>query len=153
MTIEQIETHWQKRANKLSITELELELERLPTSPKTDNEIVGRATLMRRYLELTSANRPDPQAPPPDPAGMVEVTIPSGGPSCVQSMTQPRKYFYSVIKGDRAMISLPWPELRAIIFGTSGTAGLNGGAWLACNPHLQNRFTPNPPPPPPAPLQ
>jgi len=144
MALEQIEKHWQQRASKLSIAEVEAELERLPTSPKTDDEIVGRASLMRRYLELTSAGKPNP---PPDPAGLIEVVVPEGGATCVQSLTIPRKFYYATMQDGRAVIRMPWRELSAIIFGTSGTDGPSGGLWLAANPHLQARFPQNPPPP------
>jgi hypothetical protein len=142
-----IEKRWMQRANGMTLAEIELELEKLPVSPKSDDDLIGRAVLARRRLELVDASKPNLQAPPPDPAGMVEVIVPDGGGTCVQSRTMPRKFYYATVKDGRATIAMPWAEFNAIAFATAGTAGPSGGQWLECNPHLKSRFPQNPPAP------
>jgi hypothetical protein len=150
MTIEQIEKQWQARANSMTLDQVEDALMRLSTSPKCDVELIARAVMMRRRIELVNASRPDPQAPPPDPVGLVEVFLPEGGPCCVQSRTIRNKFYYAEPRGERFAIKMPWHEFHGLAFGTAGTVGPNGGAWLECNPHLTDRLPKNPAPPPPA---
>src|SRR5262249_42029125 len=118
-----------------------------------DNDLIGRAVMTRRLGELINASKPNPQAPPPDPAGMVEVIVPPGGAGCVQSLTIPRKYYYATVKDDRTLIAMPWPEFHALMTGHANGPGPNGATWACANPHLVDRLPKNPAPPPAAPLQ
>jgi hypothetical protein len=155
MTIEQIERRWQQRANTMTLSEVETELVRLPTTPKNDDQLIGRAVMAKRRGELVDASRPNPNDPPPDPVGLVEVFVPEGGAGCVQSRTMRGKYFYSELRDDgRQIIKLPWYEFVGIANATTGSgAGPNGQCWWEANPHLKAMLPVNPPPPPAAPLQ
>jgi hypothetical protein len=155
MTNEEIERRWQQRANGMTLAEIEAELKALPIAPKTDDQIVGRAVLARKRIELVDAERnTPPQTDPLPPASaMVTAFIPDGAyVTSVQSRSLRGVYYHvQVDKTGRRTIMLPWLEFHSLAFGHSNTAGVNGGRWLDCNPHLVDRLPKNPAPPPAAP--
>jgi hypothetical protein len=155
MNIEQIEKQWQARANSMTLDQVEDMLVRLPTQPKTGVELVARAVCMERRITLINASRPDPQAPPPDPVGLIEVIVPAGAECCVQSRTLRNKFYYGELRGERHIIKMPWHEFVGIANATvtNGAAGANGACWWECNPHLVAHLPKNDPPPAPAPYQ
>jgi hypothetical protein len=136
------------KADRMSLGDIDAELRRLPASPRTDRDILARAAMTKRRFAILDAQRPHPNAPPPDPAGMCEVNIPPGGATCIQSRKLRSKFFYAEERDGRLVVRLPWDEFRDIANSThvSGS-GPNGASWWASNPHLANRLPKNPQPP------
>jgi len=96
------------------LSEIDSSLLLLPVAPTTDEDLLERAALMRRRLELVSAGRPDLRTPP-DPAGMVEVFVPEGGAGCVMSRTLCNRFYYASEEDDgRFIIKMPWSEFYAL---------------------------------------
>jgi hypothetical protein len=148
------EQDWQARTSNMALADIDDLLTRLSPAAEDTRTIVGRAVAMKRRIELANASRPNPQDPPPDPAGLIEVYLPEGGPNCVQSRDMRAKYYYAVEMPDgRRVIRMPWHEFYRLAFSIHNGAGPNGACWLDCNPSLVDRFPKNPPPPPAAPYE
>ncbi|OKO74514.1 hypothetical protein AC629_34995 [Bradyrhizobium sp. NAS80.1] len=152
MDPQEFERNTEALARELTLEDVDDELCRLPASPDTDRDLIARAVMMRRRLELIDASRPNPMAPPPDPDGMVEANLPEGAATCVQDRMLRGKYFYAEDRGGRLVIRLPWRTFYDLAnsIHVSGS-GPNGAAWWLANPHLSDRLPKNGPPPLPEP--
>ncbi|WP_050420310.1 hypothetical protein [Bradyrhizobium tropiciagri] len=131
----------EREASRMTLNEVDAELQRLPASPETDRDLLARAAMMRRRLELLAIDaKQSREAPPPSPA-LFEVNIPPDvGATCIWSLDR-RKYFYPEERHGRMVIMLPWETFHKLAFSTRGkTAGATGAAWLAANPHLVDRL-------------
>jgi hypothetical protein len=129
----------------MTLDEIDAALAALPITPTTDEDLIKRSDLMVRRVELYNEihNRAPQQVAPSQP--LVDVIVPPGGPSCVQSRSILGKFYYAEEKDGRRIIRMPWSEFYAIAFATShNSAGPNGGTWLDCNPHLADRLPKNP---------
>ncbi|QIG94417.1 hypothetical protein [Bradyrhizobium sp. 6(2017)] len=154
--IEQAEDHRamiEAKTATMTLVEITAALLRLPASPETDNDLIDRATLTQRRLELEAAEaerrRIEAAAMAPEESGLCDVMIPIElGAVAVASPTVPGKFYYPTQREDgRFTIRLPWSGFHALAFGINGTAGPNGANWLAENPNLAQRLPRNPPPP------
>jgi hypothetical protein len=128
LDIEKYTRTLEQRASRMTIDELDEELNsNLPTTPKTDENLLARAIYMRRRLELVNAARPDPKAPPPLLAGVIAFAPP--GVDCVQRRDG-LGYFYVETVDGHNKIKMDWATFSALAMSTGG------GMWQELNHDL-----------------
>ncbi|MBR0937302.1 hypothetical protein [Bradyrhizobium jicamae] len=131
------------RVARMSKAEVDAELMRLPASPETDADIIARATLMQRRLDLEAAKQ-TPKIDPAEEARLVDIFIPAGCDiGCMQDGTSGNagRFYYRRQHADgRWMIRAPWNCWLAVISGRVNTAGLGAHEWTAANSHLVQRL-------------
>jgi hypothetical protein len=110
----------------MTLEEIDAALAALPASPVTRDQILERAALMRRRIELVDVAR-RPEAMPPVPHEIAVVT--PAGISCI--LTAADKVLYAEFIDGRPAIKMGWPDFSRLVRSPNG-----GHLWANANPGL-----------------
>jgi len=144
MTFEESEKLRAKRIAGMSTSEIESALLRLPVTPSNDEDLLERAALTWRRLEIENAARVALQNQKPQRTDLVEVTVPPGCATCLQSLDGSCYFYAEESESGQIVIKMPWAEFRALAMSIPNGGGYSGGVWADLNPHLIDRFPKNP---------